>query len=111
MGHLFNWEIANVAMPLRTSFTSSLSICLWTTEASTACSCTCGAAPHRAVTRHQYAKGHPPLPNKQYMLTLVADQAVRPERSYWLIFCQPTPFVRHRNERPYCHIPRCLRGL
>jgi len=71
------------------------------TEASTACSCTCGAAPARAVTRHQYAKGHPPLRNKQYMLTLVADQA-RQDQSLLLaeFFGQPTPFSGHRNEAP-----------
>ena len=97
MGHLFNWEIANVAMPLRTNYTfiviympldnrifDRLFLHL---RGRTGTVLLPATNMQRAIL---------PYRNKQYMLTLVADQAPSgPERSYWLnFFGKPTPFVR-----------------
>jgi len=97
LGHNFNWEIANVAMPYYTQFsflvvympiknkvvdrlfmhlrTRTGSVMLPATDMRTA------MVPWR---------------NTQYLLTLVADQAPGDvSRAYWLnFFGRPTPFVR-----------------
>ena len=97
MGHLFNWEIANVAMPLRTSFTfiviympvdnGAFNRLFLYLRGRTGTVLLPATNMQRAIL---------PYRNKQYMLTLVADQAPSgPERSYWLnFFGKPTPFVR-----------------
>jgi len=97
MGHLFNWEIPGVAMPLWTRYT--FIVIYMPIE-------------NKAIDRlYRYLRGRLgtvllpatnmqrailPYRNSQYMLTLVADQVPSgPERSYWLnFFGQPTPFVR-----------------
>jgi len=97
MGHLFNWEMANVAMPLRTSFTfiviympvdsRSFNRLFLHLRGRTGTVLLPATNMQRAIL---------PYRHKQYMLTLVADQAPSgPERSYWLnFFGVPTPFVR-----------------
>jgi len=97
MGHLFNWEIPGVAMPLWTRYT--FIVIYMPIE-------------NKAINRlYLYLRGRLgtvllpatnmqrsilPYRNKQYMLTLVADQVPSgPERSYWLnFFGLPTPFVK-----------------
>jgi KDO2-lipid IV(A) lauroyltransferase len=97
MGHLFNWEIANVAMPLRTGYTfiviympvdnPSFNRLFLYLRGRTGTVLLPATNMQRAIL---------PYRNKQYMLTLVADQAPSgPERSYWLnFFGKATPFVR-----------------
>lgn len=97
MGHLFNWEIANLAMPLRTDFTfiviympldngifNRLFLHL---RGRTGTVLLPATSMQRSIL---------PYRNKQYILTLLADQAPSgPERSYWLnFFGKRTPFVK-----------------
>ena len=97
LGHTFNWELANVAMPL---FTSYIFIVVYMPVANKIF--------NRILMRLRSRKGSVLLPatemsksiipyrNKLYMLTLVADQAPgNPSNSYWLnFFGYATPFVR-----------------
>ena len=97
LGHLFNWEIAGVAMPTRTRYT--FIVVYMPVE---------NKAFERLFLRLRGRTGTVLLPattmqrsimayrHTQYMLTLVADQAPGgPENSYWLnFFGRPTPFVR-----------------
>jgi len=97
LGHLFNWEIAGVAMPPRTRYT--FIVVYMPVE---------NKAFERLFLRLRGRTGTVLLPattmqrsimpyrHTQYMLTLVADQAPGgPENSYWLnFFGRPTPFVR-----------------
>ena len=97
LGHLFNWEMAGVAMPPRTRYTfivvympvenkvfERLFLRLRGRLGTV-------LLPATAMQRSIMAYRH-----TRYMLTLVADQAPGgPENSYWLnFFGQPTPFVR-----------------
>ena len=97
MGHIFNWEVANVAVPLDTRYT--FIVIYMPVE-------------NRIFNRlFLYLRGRTgtvllpatnmqrailPYRKEQYMLALVADQAPSgPERSYWLnFFGRPTPFVK-----------------
>jgi KDO2-lipid IV(A) lauroyltransferase len=97
LGHLFNWEIAGVAMPTQTRYT--FLVVYMPVE---------NKAFERLFLRLRGRTGTVLLPattmqrsimayrHTQYMLTLVADQAPGgPENSYWLnFFGRPTPFVR-----------------
>ncbi|HXB07953.1 MAG TPA: lysophospholipid acyltransferase family protein [Puia sp.] len=97
LGHLFNWEIGNAAiprltrypflvayMPLENKILDRLFLHLRSRT---------GSIPLPA-TRLQRAIL--PYRNQQYILALVADQSPGgPENSYWLnFFGRPTPFVR-----------------
>lgn len=97
LGHLFNWEIANVAMPSRTPFT--FIVVYMPVE---------NKAIERLTLRLRGRTGTVLLPatrlqrailpyrNHQYMLVLVADQSPSgATNSYWLnFFGRPTPFIR-----------------
>jgi KDO2-lipid IV(A) lauroyltransferase len=97
LGHLFNWEMAGVAMPPRTRYT--FIVVYMPVE---------NKVFERLFLRLRGRNGTVLLPatsmqrsimayrHTQYMLTLVADQAPGgPENSYWLnFFGRPTPFVR-----------------
>ena len=97
LGHLFNWEIAGVAMPLRTRFT--FLVVYMPVE---------NKVFERLFLRLRGRYGTVLLPatrmqrailpyrNQLYMLTLVADQAPGgPEDTYWLnFFGRPTAFIR-----------------
>jgi KDO2-lipid IV(A) lauroyltransferase len=97
LGHLFGWEVANVAMPLLTRFTfivvympvgnrvfERLSLHL---RGRTGTVLLPANNTHRAIL---------PYRNTIYALALVADQAPGgPENSYWLnLFGHPTAFIR-----------------
>lgn len=97
LGHNFNWEIANVAMPYYTDYTflvvympikakamDRLFMHLRTRNSSVMLPAT---NMRNAIV---------PYRNKQYLLALVADQAPGDvSRAYWLnFFGRPTPFVR-----------------
>jgi Kdo2-lipid IVA lauroyltransferase/acyltransferase len=98
LGHLFNWEIANVAMPTRTRYPHFM-IAYMPVEnkafdrlflhlrGRTGTVLLPAGAMHRAIL---------PYRNSQYILALIADQSPGgPENSYWLnFFGRPTPFVR-----------------
>jgi len=97
MGHLFNWEVANLAVPLSTNYT--FIVVYMPVE---------NRQFERLFLRLRSRTGTVMLPatdmrrailpyrNTQYMLALVADQAPPgAEVSYWLnFFGKPTPFVR-----------------
>ena len=97
LGHSFNWEVANAAMPLicrypfivaympvENKFFERLLLHLRGRTGSILLPAT---RMQRAIL---------PYRNTQYLLTLVADQAPgNPSQSYWLnFFGHPTPFVR-----------------
>jgi KDO2-lipid IV(A) lauroyltransferase len=97
MGHTFNWEVANVAMPLLTRYTFIVTYMPVENKVF-----------DRLFLRLRGSNGTVLLPatrmqrailpyrHTQYMLALVADQSPGgPENSYWLnFFGRPTPFVR-----------------
>jgi KDO2-lipid IV(A) lauroyltransferase len=97
MGHTFNWEIANVAMPLLTRYTFIVTYMPVENKVF-----------DRLFLRLRSLNGTVLLPatrmqrailpyrHTQYVLALVADQTPGgPEYSYWLnFFGRPTPFVR-----------------
>ena len=97
LGHLFNWEIGNAAIPMLTRY--PFLVAYMPVE---------NKVFERLFLHLRSRTGSIPLPatklqrailpfrNQQYILALVADQAPGgPENSYWLnFFGQPTPFVR-----------------
>jgi KDO2-lipid IV(A) lauroyltransferase len=97
LGHTFNWEIANVAIPLRTRYTFLVAYMPVENKLF-----------ERLFLHLRSRTGSVPLPatrmqrailpyrNKLYALALVADQAPGgPENSYWLnFFGRPTAFIR-----------------
>ena len=97
LGHIFNWEIANAAMPFYTSYTfivvympvenrifNRISLYLR------------GRTGTVLLPATNMSKAIIPYRNSQYMLTLVADQAPgNYDKAYWLdFFGRPTPFVK-----------------
>jgi len=97
LGHTFNWELANIAIPFRTPFTfivvymplsnkifDRLQIHLRSRTGTVLLAAT------------KMKREIIPYRNKQYMLALVADQAPGDSlNAYWLnFFGYPTPFVR-----------------
>jgi Kdo2-lipid IVA lauroyltransferase/acyltransferase len=97
LGHTFNWEIANAAMPLLTRYTflvaympienKLLDRLFLHLRGRTGTVLLPATQMHRSIL---------PYRRRQYLLTLVADQApVSPESAYWLdFFGRPTPFMR-----------------
>jgi KDO2-lipid IV(A) lauroyltransferase len=97
LGHLFNWEIGNAAIPRLTRY--PFLVAYMPVE---------NKAVDRLFLRLRSRTGSVPLPatqlqrailpfrNQQYILALVADQSPGgPDNSYWLnFFGRPTPFVR-----------------
>ncbi|HVU98866.1 MAG TPA: lysophospholipid acyltransferase family protein [Puia sp.] len=97
LGHLFNWEIGNAAIPRLTRY--PFLVAYMPVE---------NKVFERLFLHLRSRTGSIPLPatrlqrailpyrNQQYILALVADQAPGgPENSYWLnFFGRPTPFVR-----------------
>jgi Kdo2-lipid IVA lauroyltransferase/acyltransferase len=97
MGHLFNWEIANVAMPGRTPFTFIVVYMPLESKAFDRLFLRLrGRTGTVLLPATRMQRAIIPYRNTQYMLALVADQAPGgPDNSYWLnFFGQPTPFVR-----------------
>jgi KDO2-lipid IV(A) lauroyltransferase len=97
LGHTFNWEIANRAMPLMNSYPFLVAYMpienrlfdrlLLHMRARTGSIMLPSTRLQRAIL---------PYRNQQYVLTLVADQApASPETAYWLnFFGRPTAFLR-----------------
>jgi len=97
LGHIFNWEIGNAAIPGWTRY--PFLVAYMPVE---------NKAFERLFLHLRSRTGSIPLPatrlqrailpyrNQQYILALVADQSPGgPENSYWLnFFGRPTPFVR-----------------
>jgi len=97
LGHLFNWELGNAAIPLITRY--PFLVAYMPVE---------NKVFERLFLHLRSRTGSVPLPaskmqraiipwrNTQYILALVADQSPGgPENSYWLnFFGRPTPFVR-----------------
>ena len=97
LGHIFNWEFANMALPLETAYrfiviympiTNKIFNRLFTRLRSRT-----GTV---LVSATQTRKDMLRYRNDQYLLTLVADQVPGgPEIGYWLdFFGYPAPFVR-----------------
>ncbi len=97
LGHTFNWEMANAAMPLQTRYTflvaympvenKLLDRLLLHIRGRTGSILLPSTRLQRAIL---------PYRHQQYLLTLVADQSpASPESAYWLnFFGRPTPFLR-----------------
>jgi KDO2-lipid IV(A) lauroyltransferase len=97
LGHQFNWEISNLAIPLRTRYTFMVAYMpvenkvferiFVDLRSRTGTVLLPATKMQRAIL---------PYRNKQYMLALLADQAPGgPENSFWLnFFDRPTPFIR-----------------
>lgn len=97
LGHTFNWELANIAMPFHTSYSfivvymplsnKLFDRLLIRLRARTGTILVPAPTMSRSII---------PYRNKPYLLTLVADQApADPAASYWLnFFGYPTPFVK-----------------
>jgi KDO2-lipid IV(A) lauroyltransferase len=97
LGHSFNWEVANAAMPLICKYPFIVAYMpvenkiferlLLHLRGRTGSILLPATRMQRAILPHR---------NTQYLLTLVADQAPgNPSQSYWLnFFGHPTPFVR-----------------
>ncbi|MBS1663545.1 MAG: lysophospholipid acyltransferase family protein [Bacteroidetes bacterium] len=97
MGHIFNWEIANVAVPLDTSYTFIVIYMPLENKVFERLFLHLrGRTGTVLLPATNMQRAILPYRNSQYMLALVADQAPSgPERSYWLnFFGRPTPFVR-----------------
>lgn len=97
LGHLFNWEMGNAAIPLYTRYPFLVAYMpienkvferLFLHLRSRT-----GSVPLPATRMHRAIL---PYRNQQYILALVADQSPGgAENSYWLnFFGRPTPFVR-----------------
>jgi KDO2-lipid IV(A) lauroyltransferase len=97
LGHIFNWEIANIAMPFYTSYTF---IVVYMPIGNRVFNRISMRQRSRTGTvllpATNMSKAIIPYRNSQYMLTLVADQAPgNYDKSYWLnFFGRPTPFVK-----------------
>jgi len=97
LGHTFNWEVANVSMPLINRYPFIVAYMpvenkiferlFLHLRGRTGTILLPATRMQRAII---------PYRNTQYLLTLVADQAPgTPDQSYWLnFFGRPTPFVR-----------------
>lgn len=97
LGHTFNWEVANAAMPLLSRYSFIVAYMpvenkvferlLLHLRSRTGSILLPATRMQRAII---------PYRNTQYLLTLVADQAPpHADQSYWLnFFGHPTPFVR-----------------
>ncbi|GGB09084.1 lysophospholipid acyltransferase family protein [Puia dinghuensis] len=97
MGHIFNWEVANLAMPLLTPYTFIVVYMPVENKAFERLFLHLrGRTGTVLLPATKMQRSIIPYRNTQYMLALVADQAPGgPEHSYWLnFFGRPTPFVR-----------------
>ena len=97
MGHLFNWEIPGVVMPLRTRYTFIVVYMPVENKAFNRLFLHLrGRLGTVLLPATNMQRAILPYRNQQYMLTLVADQTPsNPERSYWLnFFGLPTPFIK-----------------
>jgi KDO2-lipid IV(A) lauroyltransferase len=97
LGHLFGWEVANVAMPRLTSFTFIVVYMPVTNRVFERLSLRLrGRTGTILLPATNMQRAIIPYRNTVYALALVADQAPGgPENSYWLnLFGRPTAFVR-----------------
>ena len=97
MGHNFNWEMANLAVPMYTQY---LFIAVYMPVENKIFERLLKHLRSRTGTlmlpATQMSKSILPYRSQQYMLALVADQAPgNPTNAYWLnLFGRPTPIVR-----------------
>jgi Kdo2-lipid IVA lauroyltransferase/acyltransferase len=97
LGHIFNWELANLSMPLQTAYTFIVIYMPLTNKIFdrlfTRLRSRTGTV---LVSATQTRKEMLPYRNQSYLLTLVADQSPGdPANAYWLnFFGHPAAFVR-----------------
>lgn len=97
LGHTFNWEVANIAMPLMSRYPFIVAYMPVENKIFERLSLHLrGRTGSILLPATRMQRAIIPYRNTQYLLTLVADQAPgNPEQSYWLnFFGHPTPFVR-----------------
>jgi Kdo2-lipid IVA lauroyltransferase/acyltransferase len=97
LGHTFNWELANVAMPLLHRYPFIVAYMPVENKIFERLSLHLrGRTGTILLPATRMQRAIIPYRNTQYLLTLVADQAPgAPDQSYWLNFLgHPTPFVR-----------------
>jgi KDO2-lipid IV(A) lauroyltransferase len=97
LGHTFNWEIANVAMPLMSRYPFIVAYMPVENKIFQRLFLHLrGRTGSILLPSNRMQRGIIPYRNTQYLLTLVADQApANSEQSYWLsFFGRPTSFLR-----------------
>jgi len=97
LGHTFNWEIANAAMPLLTDYAFIVAYMPLTNKIFDRLFLHLrGRTGTILLPATRMQRAILPYRHTQYLLTLVADQAPGgPDIAYWLdFFGRPTPFVR-----------------
>jgi KDO2-lipid IV(A) lauroyltransferase len=97
LGHCFNWEIANLAMPMRTRYPFLVAYMPMENKVFERMLLRLrGRTGTLLLPATRMSKAIIPYRNQQYMLVLVADQAPGgPENTYWMnFFGQPTAFIR-----------------
>lgn len=97
LGHTFNWEVANVAMPLINRYPFIVAYMPVENKIFERLFLHLrGRTGTILLPATRMQRSIIPYRNTQYLLTLVADQAPgTPDQSYWLnFFGRPTPFVR-----------------
>ena len=97
LGHTFNWEVANAAMPLIHRYPFIVAYMPVENKIFERISLHLrGRTGSILLPATRMQRAILPYRHTQYLLTLVADQAPgNPDQSYWLnFFGRPTPFVR-----------------
>lgn len=97
LGHMFNWELANIAMPTDTRYTFIVVYMPLSNKAFDRILVNVRSRTGTVLLRATHMSREIfPYRNKQYALILVADQAPGDSsNAYWLnFFGYPTPFVR-----------------
>jgi len=97
LGHTFNWEVANAAMPLISRYPFIVAYMPVENKIFERLFLHLrGRTGSILLPATRMQRAILPYRNTQYLLTLVADQAPgSPDQSYWLnFFGHPTPFVR-----------------
>lgn len=97
LGHTFNWELANVAMPILCRYPFIVAYMPVENKIFERLFLHLrGRTGTILLPSNRMQRGIIPYRNTQYLLTLVADQApAHSEQSYWLnFFGRPTPFLR-----------------
>ena len=97
LGHTFNWELANAALPLLSDYPFIVAYMPIENKIFERLFLHLrGRTGTILLPATRLQRSILPYRNTQYLLTLVADQAPgNPDQSYWLnFFGRPTPFVR-----------------
>lgn len=121
LGHNFNWELANLGVPSRISFTTlSVFLPLKNKLFDRLFRYIRQRQGSHLIASTDFISDFAPFRNTQYLIALLADQnPAHPDNAYWIpFFGRPTPFLRgpekaaRRNDLPvvFCHFTKKKRG-